>query len=331
MNTSQNLNKEKNKDIPNNPNNFNLFTINNYHNPYNYAYPQLPTPFKINPFQILNNPFISYMNSYLNFPPQIINQQKGNQDEEKPKININIKNKKKFKRKKMPEDNDIKAIDIKEPKEKIQDNNYNKKIDKLNDTINDSEKNSIYIFIEERKKNICIVFIRFLKKKIIMRLVVKIETVMEELKLIEIHGIISITQKYTIEHYENHIYFQQEIIRKKIRNKEATLNEIKGPKFQKYNFIESYLQNPTLNYNEILINLIHQYELTKISYTKDQFSKYKNELNKKYIYNKSINGRINDIKYMVKIYYYATCIIMIYKLINLKLSEYLKHIIQCKY
>ena len=164
-----------------------------------------------------------------------------------------------------------------------------------------------------------------------MRFVVKIETVMEELKLIEMHGIISITQKYTIEHYENHIYFQQEIIRKKIRNKEATLNEIKGPKFQKYIFIESYLQNPTLNYNEILINLIHQYELTKISYTKDQFSKYKNELNKKYIYNKSINGRINDIKYMVKIYYYATCIIMIYKLINLKLSEYLEHIIQYHY
>ena len=59
MNTSQNLNKEENKDIPNNPNNVNLFTINNYHNPYNYAYPQLPTPFNINPFQILNNLFIS--------------------------------------------------------------------------------------------------------------------------------------------------------------------------------------------------------------------------------------------------------------------------------
>ena len=52
----------------------------------------------------------------------------------------------------MLDEDDIKAIDIKEPKEKIQDNNYNKKIDKLNDTINDSEKNNIYIFIEEGKK-----------------------------------------------------------------------------------------------------------------------------------------------------------------------------------
>ena len=59
------------------------------------------------------------MNPNLNFPPQIINQQKGNQDEEKSKIDINIKNKKKFKRKTMPDDDDIKAIDIKEPKEKI--------------------------------------------------------------------------------------------------------------------------------------------------------------------------------------------------------------------
>ena len=90
-------------------------------------------------------------------------------------------------------------------------------------------------------------------------------------------GIISITQKCTIEDYENLNYIQEEIIRKKIRNKETILDEMKDPKFQKYNFIKSYLQNPTLNYNEILINLIHQYELTKISYTKAQFSKYKSE------------------------------------------------------
>ena len=43
---------------------------------------------------------------------------------------------------------------------------------------------------------------------------------------------------------------------------------MKDPKFKKYYFIESYLQYPTLNYNEILLNLIHQYELTKIYYTK---------------------------------------------------------------
>ena len=81
-------------------------------------------------------------------------------------------------------------------------------------------------------------------------------------------GIISITQKCTIEDYENHNYIQEGIIRKKIRNKETTLDEMKDPKFKKYYFIESYLQYPTLNYNEILLNLIHQYELTKIYYTK---------------------------------------------------------------
>ena len=86
----------------------------------------------------------------------MFNQQKGKQDEEKSKIDINIKNKKKFKRKTMLDDDDIKAIDIKESKEKIQDKNNNKKTEELNDTINDSEKNNI-IFLPKNEKNICIV------------------------------------------------------------------------------------------------------------------------------------------------------------------------------
>ena len=86
----------------------------------------------------------------------MFNQQKGKQDEEKSKIDINIKNKKKFKRKTMLDDDDIKAIDIKEPKEKLQDKNNNKKTEELNDTINDSEKNNI-IFFTKNEKNICIV------------------------------------------------------------------------------------------------------------------------------------------------------------------------------
>ena len=56
----------------------------------------------------------------------------------------------------MLDDDDIKAIDIKESKEKIQDKNNNKKTEELNDTINDSEKNNI-IFLPKNEKNICIV------------------------------------------------------------------------------------------------------------------------------------------------------------------------------
>lgn len=53
----------------------------------------------------------------------------------------------------MPNDNDIKDLDIKEPKGKILDKNNNKKAEELNDTINDSEKTA-YLFLKKKEKNI---------------------------------------------------------------------------------------------------------------------------------------------------------------------------------
>ena len=43
-------------------------------------------------------------------------------------------------------------------------------------------------------------------------------------------------------------------------------------------------------------NLIKKVELRTISYTKAQFSKFKTELNQKYIYSRTINERLNEIK-----------------------------------
>ena len=66
--------------------------------------------------------------------------------------------------------------------------------------------------------------------------------------------------------------------------------------YQKYFFIDTYLQYPSLNYNEIMLNLVKKYEIKKILYSKSQFSKFKYDYNQKYIYNKNIKERLNDIK-----------------------------------
>jgi len=71
---------------------------------------------------------------------------------------------------------------------------------------------------------------------------------------------------------------------------------MKNHDYQKYYFIETFLQYPTLSNNEILLSLIKKFELRTISYTKDQFSKFKKELNQKHIYNRTINEILNEIK-----------------------------------
>ena len=53
--------------------------------------------------------------------------------------------------------------------------------------------------------------------------------------------------------------------------------------YQKYYFIETFLQYSILSYIEILLSLIKKLELRTISYTKAQFSKFKTELSQKYL------------------------------------------------
>lgn len=64
---------------------------------------------------------------------------------------------------------------------------------------------------------------------------------------------------------------------------------MKNHNYQKYYFIETFLKYPTISYNKILLSLIKKFELRTISYTKVQFSKFKTELNQKYIYSRTIN------------------------------------------
>ena len=251
MDISQNMNQKENKDLSTHTANTNSFSNNNYQNPYNYTLPQIPTPYNINPFPILSNPFISYMNPFLNFSSQFINPQKETKDEEKQKNEINIKNKKKFKRKSMPEDDeDLKEVEIKEQKEKFIENK-NKNTEESNDENNDSKEDNIYVYTENEKKYLYI-FHKPSKDKKFYELRCKDRNCKGRAKINIDTDIITITQKCKIEDFENHNYIQEEIIRKKIGNKKATLDETKDPKFQKYYFIESYSQYPSLNYNEIL-------------------------------------------------------------------------------
>ena len=66
-----------------------------------------------------------------------------------------------------------------------------------------------------------------------------------------------------------------------------------------------------------MLNLVKKYEIKKILYSKSQFSKFKYEYNQKYIYNKNINERINEIKL-----YGKNLLILI--LIKIKILEFLQ-------
>lgn len=86
--------------------------------------------------------------------------------------------------------------------------------------------------------------------------------------------------------YGNHNYVQNQIIRNKIRSNTATKEEMKEPKFQKFYFIETFINFPTLNYNEIAICLVNKYNVEQIKFTPSQFSKCKYDILKKQIFNK---------------------------------------------
>ena len=72
-----------------------------------------------------------------------------------------------------------------------------------------------------------------------------------------------------------------EKIRNKIRSNAATTEDMKDIKFQKIFFIETFLNFPTLNYNEIALSLVNKYNIKPIKFTPSQFSKTKYEISKK--------------------------------------------------
>ena len=94
----------------------------------------------------------------------------------------------------------------------------------------------------------------------------------------------------------DHGYIKTEIIREKIRKDDIKKDNMKDPKFQKYYFIETFLQYPSLTYNEILVSLVNKFEPKKIYYTSKNFSFYKTKKNKPYIYPKSKKDILNEIK-----------------------------------
>ena len=93
-----------------------------------------------------------------------------------------------------------------------------------------------------------------------------------------------------------HNYAKTEIIRNKIRNNTATTDDMKDSLFQKIYFIETFLNYPTLSYNEIAICLVNKYNIEEIKFSPSQFSKAKYDIIKKQIFNKTNSERINEIK-----------------------------------
>ena len=73
---------------------------------------------------------------------------------------------------------------------------------------------------------------------------------------------IIVSQKCSID-YEQHNYAQEEIIYNKIKSNNVTSEEMKEFKYQKFFFINTFINYPTLNYNEIAINLVNPFDLDK--------------------------------------------------------------------
>ena len=71
---------------------------------------------------------------------------------------------------------------------------------------------------------------------------------------------------------------------------------MKNSLYQKIFFTETYIDYPTLTYNEILLNLLEHYELEKITFIPNQFNVFKSNYNKKKFFNNNIYQKLDNIK-----------------------------------
>ena len=55
---------------------------------------------------------------------------------------------------------------------------------------------------------------------------------------------------------------------------------MEDPNYQKLYFTETYIQYPTLTYNEIVLNIINKFDISHISYTPNQFNVFKSKYKK---------------------------------------------------
>ena len=73
--------------------------------------------------------------------------------------------------------------------------------------------------------------------------------------------------------------------------------------YQKIYFQETFIQYPTVNYNnynQILLSLVEKYNVKKVVYNHQNFSVLKNDLNKKNFSNISIEEKLDNIKLLGK-------------------------------
>ena len=74
--------------------------------------------------------------------------------------------------------------------------------------------------------------------------------------------------------YEDHNYIKEIYIKEKF----------KGSLYQKIDFTETYIQYPTLSYNEIILTLIDKFDVEHIKYTPNQINLFKSNYRKKIIW-----------------------------------------------
>ena len=96
-------------------------------------------------------------------------------------------------------------------------------------------------------------------------------------------GDIEVTANCTVDKYEDHNYIKEKIIKDKIKKNTVTTEEMEDYLHQKIYFQESYIDYPTLTYNQIAINLVEKYEVKKLVYTYQNFNVFKSTYNKKFI------------------------------------------------
>ena len=148
---------------------------------------------------------------------------------------------KKYKGAKLDSDEDKKQV--KNHKVRISNNNeIIEGSEKYNEEDQGENKKDIYIYTDNQKRKYFYTYHKISKNKDYYQLRCKDRKCNGRAKYDLEKKEIIITQDCTLNNYEEHNYLKSEIIRNKIKNNEATLEDMNDLEYQKYFFIETYLQ-----------------------------------------------------------------------------------------
>ena len=148
---------------------------------------------------------------------------------------------KKYKRAKLDSDDDKKQA----KNHKVRINNNNEIIEdreKYNEEDIGDNKKDIYIYTYNQKRKYFYTYYKVSKNEDYYQLRCRDRKCNGRAKYDLEKKEILITQDCTLNNYEEHNYIKSEIIRNKIKNNEITLEDMNDQEYQKYFFIETYLQ-----------------------------------------------------------------------------------------